>query len=136
MSPTTGFGPWLPLTAASLDALADAPGAVQLATADQYLIDYPAGKSTMVFYFYAARSMREALRRVFADELDEPGSRGVGPLAFRTCAGGDDARDWLSGLFDEFVARFGRAPILHPSDDDDDDNNDDDDDDDNNNDDG
>jgi len=71
----------------------------------------------MVFYFYAARSVREALRKLFDDELDTPGARGEGPLMFRCCLGGDDARVWLEGLFDEFVQGFGRAPILHPDDD-------------------
>ena len=120
MTTLQGFGDWSPLTPDGLAQAADAPGAVQLCRADKSLIDYPKGKSTMVFYFYAARSMREALRRLFADELDEPGARGEGALLFRTCAGGDDAKQWLEGLYDEFVARFGRAPALHPDDDDDD----------------
>jgi hypothetical protein len=112
------FGPWLPLDDAHLEDVTDGPGAVQLGRADRSLVDYPRGRSAMVFYFYAARSMREALRRLFADELDEPGARGEGPLVFRVCPGGHDARAWLEGLFDEFVERFGRAPILHPDDDD------------------
>ena len=94
-----------------------APGAVQLCRADKSLIEYPKGKSTMVFYFYAARSMREALRRLFADELDEPGARGEGALLFRTCAGGDDVKQWIEGLYEEFSERFGRPPILHVVDD-------------------
>ena len=99
----------------------DAPGAVQLKRADGALVQYPRGKSAMVFYFYAARSVREALRRLFRDELDEPGARGEGALVFRVCEGGDAARALLERLFDTFVDDFGRAPILHPDDDDDDD---------------
>jgi hypothetical protein len=113
------FGPWLPLDDAQVATLPDVPGAVQLGRADRSLVDYPRGKSAMVFYFYAARSMREAVRRLFADELREPGARGEGPLVVRVCAGGDDTRAWLEGLFEDFVERFGRAPILHPDDDDD-----------------
>lgn len=122
---STGFGDWVPLTPEGLNAAIDGPAAVQLCRADKSLIEYPSGKSTMVFYFYAARSAREALRRLFADELEEPGARGEGALLFRTCAGGEEARAWLEGLFDEFVARFGRAPSLHPDDDDDDEGTDD-----------
>jgi hypothetical protein len=110
------FGPWSPLDDAHLVALADAPGAVQLGRADRRLIAYPTGRSAMVFYFYAARSMREATRRLFADELVEPGARGEGSLVWRACPGGDDVRAHLERLFDEFVARFGRAPILHSDD--------------------
>jgi hypothetical protein len=112
------FGPWSPLDDAHLEEAADAPGAVQLGRADRRLVAYPTGRSAMVFYFYAARSMREATRRLFADELAEPGARGEGPLVWRACPGGDDVRAHLERLFDEFVARFGRAPILHPDDDD------------------
>lgn len=114
------FGPWQPLDDAHVQELPDAPGAVQLGRADRSLVDYPRGKSAMVFYFYAARSMREAVRRLFADELQEPGTRGEGALVVRVCAGGDDTRAWLEQLFEDFVERFGRAPILHPDDDDDD----------------
>ena len=91
---------------------------MQLRRADGSLVAYPRGKSAMVFYFYAARSVREALRRVFADELAEPGARGEGPLVFRVCAGGDETRRWLESLYDDFVERFGRAPALHADDDD------------------
>ena len=102
-----------------LGACPDAPGAVQLGRADRSLVDYPRGKSAMVFYFYAARSMREATRRLFDDELQEPGARGEGPLVFRVCPGGDDARRWLESLYEDFDERFGRPPILHPDDSDD-----------------
>ncbi len=116
----TGFSDWQPLTRTGVETCGEGPGAVQLCRLDKSLIEYPKGKSTMVFYFYAARSMREALRRLFADELDEPGSRGEGALAWRIEAGGDDARVRLERLYEEFVDRFGRPPILHPDDDDDD----------------
>lgn len=115
------FGAWFPLDEATLEAaVPDAPGAVQLGRADRSLVGYPRGKSAMVFYFYAARSMREALRRVFADELCEPGVRGEGLLVVRVCAGGVDAQRWLEALYEDFVERFGRAPILHTDDDNDD----------------
>jgi hypothetical protein len=116
--PSAGFGPWSSL---SEDRVAhdapDAPGAVQLRRADGMLIRYPRGRSAMVFYFYAARSVREALKRVFRDELDEPGSRGEGPLEFRVLPGGQEARVRLEQLYEEFDAQFGRPPVLHLDDD-------------------
>ena len=67
----------------------------------------------MVFYFYAARSAREALLRLFADELEEPGARGHGALAFRFLKGGDEVHAHLERLFEEFEQRFGASPVLH-----------------------
>jgi hypothetical protein len=112
------FGDWQALTPVGVDAAHDGPAAVQVARADRQLVSYPHGKSAMVFYFYAARSAREALSRLFDDELQEPGARGEGALAFRLCPGGEPAKAWLEELFDRFIAEFGRAPILHPDDDD------------------
>jgi hypothetical protein len=112
------FGPWRPLDEAHLNEVPDAPGGVQLSRADRRLVQYPRGRSAMVFYLYAARSMREALRRLFADELTAPGSRGEGALVWRVCPGGGAVRAHCEALFDEFVERFGRPPLLHPDDDD------------------
>ena len=114
------FGPWRPLDAAHLHEVPDGPGGIQLGRADRRLIDYPRGRSAMVFYLYAARSMREALRRLFADELSTPGSRGEGALVWRACPGGDAVRAQCESLFDAFIEQFGRPPILHPDDDHDD----------------
>jgi hypothetical protein len=111
---SSGFSEWYPLTHEGLELHAvDAPAAVQLSRADRKLVPYPRGKSAMVFYFYAARSAKEALKRLFAEELDEPGERGQGPLVFRTMKGGDAARLHLEKLYFEFEERFGSAPILH-----------------------
>ncbi len=121
MTTSEGFGEWIPLTAAGLLLATEGAGAVQLCRADKSLIEYPKGKSTMVFYFYAGRSVRDALRKVFADEIDEAGARGEGPLSFRFLAGGDEAKRWLEGLYEEFCDRFGAPPILHVVDDDEDD---------------
>ncbi len=113
-----GFSEWFPLDAAGTGQHApDAPAAVQVSRLDRSLAVYPKGKSAMVFSFYAARSAREALRRLFADELEEPGARGQGALAFRFIAGGDAARVHLERLYFEFEERFGAPPVLHASDD-------------------
>lgn len=111
-----GFGEWIPLTHDGIARCPDAPAAVQVSTEDRRLVQYPKGKSAMVFYFYAQRSAREALRRAFADELDERGARGEGPLAFRVLEGGDEVKAHLERLFAEFEARFGDAPTLHARD--------------------
>ena len=111
------FSKWFPLTEDGVDAKAPTgPAAVQLRTADG-VIDYPAGKSAMVFYFFASTSVAEALRTHFADELTTPGHRGYGPLLFRF----SDESDGAAGLqrhLDAFEARFGRKPWLHESDND------------------
>jgi hypothetical protein len=114
MSVEGGFSQWFPLTSAGVEENApDAPAAVQLARADKSLVPYPRGKSAMVFYFYAARSAKEALKRLFAEELESAGARGQGPLTFRVLAGGDEARRHLERLYFEFEERFGSAPVLH-----------------------
>lgn len=115
-----GFGPWLPLTREGVESASGLPAAVQIGTEDRRLVGYPKGKSAMVFYFYAARSAREALLRVFKEELETRGSRGQGPLAFRQLVGGDEARAHLEKLYFEFEERFGAPPILHASPDGDD----------------
>jgi hypothetical protein len=120
MSHDDGFGPWLPLTRAGVEQASGLPAAVQLATEDRRLVHYPKGKSAMVFYFYAARAAREALLRVFADELETRGSRGEGPLVFRQLVGGNDVLVHLEKLYAEFEERFGAPPILHISAEDDD----------------
>lgn len=111
-----GFGAWIPLTRDGVERAPDEPAAVQISTEDRRLVQYPKGKSAMVFYFYASRSAREALRRAFADELEERGARGEGPLAFRVLVGGDAAKLHIERLLAEFQERFGDAPVLHNTD--------------------
>lgn len=105
------LGVWRPLTIEGLAEAADAPAAVQLRR-QEGLVAYPTGKSAMVFYFYARTSARAALTTHFADEIERPGARGQGPLLFRFSTEAHAERA-LSDLLDAFVARFGRAPVLH-----------------------
>jgi hypothetical protein len=107
------FSDWHSLDADGVGAAPDAPGAVQVSRLDKSLVLYPKGKSAMVFYFYAARSCREALRRLFHDELEAPGAKGQGRLAFRFIEGGEAAQRHLEGLYEAFVERFGAEPVLH-----------------------
>jgi hypothetical protein len=106
------FSQWFPLTAGGVAGAPDAPAAVQLCTQDRHLQTYPKGKSAMVFYFFAARSAREALLRLFADEIAQPGVRGEGALVFRVWTG-DGAREALERLYDEFYDRFGSPPCFN-----------------------
>ena len=114
-----GFGDWIALDHAGVASAPDEAAAVQVTRRDRSLVQYAKGKSAMVFYFYAARSAREALKRLFAEELEVPGSRGQGELAFRVLVGGDAARAHLERLYFEFAERFGGPPVLHASADDD-----------------
>jgi hypothetical protein len=104
------FGAWFPLTGTSIDDNAPAAAAaVQLRRAEGVL-SYPAGKSAMVFYFYAADDAAAALKRLFADEIDEPGCRGLGEVWFRFLSG-PRAREELEALYHEFETRFGTPPV-------------------------
>jgi hypothetical protein len=113
---TEGFGEWIPLTHDGVQRAPDAPAAVQIGRADKSLVQYPKGKSSMLFYFYAARSARDALRKMFADELDAPGAKGQGAMSFRFVVGGDEARLHLERLYEEFEVRFGAPPFLNQDD--------------------
>lgn len=109
------FGDWYPLTEAGVDGAPKGPAAVQLRRA-LGLVRYPAGRSAMVFYFYAADNAAKALTTLFADELENPGVRGHGALWFRFCEE-EGAREGLEGLYAEFIRRFGAPPALHAADD-------------------
>jgi hypothetical protein len=111
VQPSIDLGLWFPLTREGLSEAPDAPAAVQIRRRDG-LVAYPTGKSAMVYYFFAQTSARQSLGTHFADEIERPGARGHGPLLFRFSS--ESAADLaLHHLFETFVARFGRAPILH-----------------------
>lgn len=87
------------------------PAAIQLRVADG-LLDYPTGKSAMVFFFYAETDAKAALSKLFGDEISRPGARGLGALWFRVMTG-PGAHEELMSRWDAFVARFGAPPRLH-----------------------
>jgi hypothetical protein len=105
------FGEWVPLDVIRVATAPDGPAAVQVRRAVG-LVDYPAGKSAMVYYFFASKSARMALVDLFADEIEAPGTRGQGPLWFRFLEGAQ-AEPVIARLFEEFQERFGAAPVLH-----------------------
>jgi hypothetical protein len=100
------FGRWYPLA----DAAAQTPaeeGVLQIRIAEG-LVDYPTGKSAMVFYAHAldlravavALADQHAKRALWCRHLDLEGERDVDLTAFH------------AKLLAEFVRRFGRAPSL------------------------
>ena len=105
------FGRWVSLTDEGLESAPAGPAAVQLRR-EAGLIDYPSGKSAMVFYVWVGSNVRTALRSHFATELAQPGSQGQGPLLYRWSedVGGQQL---LQALLAGFERRFGSAPILH-----------------------
>ena len=108
------FGPWFPLTSLGVSQHApDIAAAVQIKR-EEGLAVFPAGKSAMVFYFFAETSTAAALKTLFPDELETPGIRGQGPLRFRLWEG-TEGRAALEQLYFEFTERFGAPPFFHAS---------------------
>ena len=109
---TGHFSGWHPLNESALDeVLAPGAGAIQIRVAEG-LVEYPLGKSAMVYFFFAANDARSAMRTLFDDELKRPGCRGLGALWFRYLQG-PGAQERLEDRWAEFVARFGTPPIWH-----------------------
>ncbi|MGZ3407564.1 MAG: hypothetical protein ACXVAN_14040 [Polyangia bacterium] len=92
------FGRWQKLAAATVPRRR---GVLQARVADG-LIDYPTGKSAMVYYD-ADEDLSRALDRLGA--VVPPGADVL--IRFAEC--GDPAHE-LAHKLDEFVRRFGRAP--------------------------
>jgi len=99
------FGPWYPLTAAAEYAPAG-EGVVQLRVA-QGLIDYPTGKSAMVWYGHTTdvRTVALALARAHAGK--DLWCRHLIEIADAT-----DLAGFCAKLRDEFVRRFGTPPVF------------------------
>ena len=94
----------MPLDDASIP---DAPAALQFRRAHG-LVPYPTGKSAMVYYAYAATSARDAVTAFAA--RDDVGAHA--PVLVRWIQG-ERARGVLEELYEGFIARFGRAPVLN-----------------------
>ncbi|MGM0555264.1 MAG: hypothetical protein ACQEVA_02700 [Myxococcota bacterium] len=110
--PPRQFSSWSPLTADAIgEAAPDGPAAIQVRVGGK-LLDYPDGYSSMVCYLYATESARAALLDVFADELEDPGSLGLGDLEFRTFDG-TGAREWMTRLMFKFESTFGTLPRMN-----------------------
>lgn len=105
------FGPWIPLTYDGVAQAPEGPAALQVRR-EHGLLRYPEGRSAMVFYAFAATGARGALGRRFADELNEAGAEGQGPLLYRTLDE-EGAQAHLEELLARFEQRFGSPPALH-----------------------
>jgi hypothetical protein len=100
------FGPWYPLAEAG-DLAPPQEGVLQLRLAHG-LLDYPTGKSAMVAYRHAAdvRAVAQALARTYPGDLlcrhliEFPAATDLGAFCAK--------------LREDFVRRFGRAPIYDP----------------------
>lgn len=109
---TGHFSEWYALNESMVNSVLDpGPGAIQVRVAEG-LVDYPHGKSAMVYFFFASNDARAALCEIFSDEMKEPGCRAQGPLWFRYLQG-PEAQTSLESRWSEFVERFGSAPIWH-----------------------
>jgi len=88
-----GFTNWQRLTKESVEQHApDGLAALQVKRVGG-LVNYPSGKSAMLWYGYASENAGATLTEHFEDELRQPGTRGYGTLRFRYIPGGQQARD-------------------------------------------
>lgn len=109
------FSSWYPLTDEGVQEHAPAgPAAIQVRRADG-LVDYPDGQSAMLFYYHTSKNARDVLRREFEDEMNDPGTRGYGPLEFRYLTG-DHARDVMEDVLGRFLASFDAPPVFNGDD--------------------
>lgn len=100
------FGPWYPLAEAGEHAPAS-EGIVQVRLATG-LIDYPRGKSAMLWYEHAPDARAAALALATAHASND--------LLCRHLIAIEDATDlaaFCARLMTEFVRRFGTRPIYH-----------------------
>ena len=105
------FTSWFDLREEEVKANAPAgPAALQVRQA-RGLLEYPTGKSAMVWYGYAEESARGLLAEEFAEELREPGVGEHGPQQFRFMEGGEQSREALEIVWKRFEKRFGSPPV-------------------------
>lgn len=105
------FSTWFDLTESSVEANApDGPAALQVRRASG-LVEYPTGKSAMVWYGFARTNARSVLRKVFAEEPHNTGEEQ--PRHEFRFIEGDEARGTLEKVWAKFQRRFGSPPILN-----------------------
>ena len=104
------FGPWYPLAAAG-DHAPTAEGIIQVRQASG-LVDYPRGKSAMVWYAHVPDTCAAALALATA-RVDQDLAK---DLLCRHLIEIEDATDlaaFCARLMAEFVRRFGARPLFH-----------------------
>ncbi len=110
------FSSWYPLTEEGIAGHAPGGAAALQVKRARGLVEYPAGKSAMLWYAYASQDAARTLRECFGDELDTRECRGHGPLLFRYAAGGEEARETVDYVFRRFLTNFGAPPVFNDSD--------------------
>lgn len=105
---------WLPLTPEAVRDLSDVPGLYEVKVDTKSLVQYPTGKSAMVFY--GKTDDRKSLRKAVEEDWFAAGKQeiraqwgAIGPLVFRWAATADPDPEHLRRLT-LFVERFGRIP--------------------------
>ena len=116
---TLFFSEWITLTPEAVESsLSDGPGLYEVKI-DRKLVDYPMGRSAMVYY---GRTTKEqpGLRKLVLDDWFSEAKMGVrrqwevvGPLVFRW-AGAADVDTEHARRVRLFVERFGRTPWAIP----------------------
>jgi hypothetical protein len=109
------FSSWYPLTDDGIEKhCPEGPAALQVRRADG-LVEYPDGRSAMLFYYHTSDSAEAVLRRELSDEIDEPGVRGYGPLEFRYLTG-EQSRDVMEDVLGRFLTSFDAPPHFNRED--------------------
>ena len=106
--------PWAPLTRESVDALSDVPGLYEVKIDSRNLVQYPTGKSAMVFYGITddRKSLRKAVEEdwfSFGKDVVRAQWSELGPMVFRWAATPDPLPEH-SRRMQSFIERFGRFP--------------------------
>ena len=107
--------PWLPLTRPAAADLSDVPGLYEVKVDTRNLVQYPTGKSAMVYY--GMTDERRSLRATVEEDWFSPGKDPIraqwasyGPLVFRWAAAENPETEHARRLR-LFVERFGRIPL-------------------------
>lgn len=106
--------PWAPLTREAAAGLSDVPGLYEVKVDGRNPIQYPSGKSAMVFY--GITDERKSLRLAVEEDWFSPGKdairaqwAGVGEMVFRWAATPDPGPEHARRMR-QFLERFGRYP--------------------------
>jgi hypothetical protein len=119
MGVTLFWTTWLPLTAETAQALSDVSGVYEVKV-DGRLVDYPSGRSAMIYY---GRTEPEAssLRQIVLRDWFTPEKQAIlqqwreyGPVVFRWTATDDPATEHARRN-KLFIERFGRLPWGNPA---------------------
>ncbi len=106
------WSPWIRLTKEAVEStLSDVPGLYEVKV-DGKLVDYPAGRSAMVYYGKTTQSLRAlAVEDWFTPEKEAVRAQweGFGPLVFRWAHTVDPVPEHGRRM-KSFIERFGRFP--------------------------